>query len=162
MSKMSASQTVKETAKPSRVVIDASGLVLGRLASLAAKQILEGHEVIVVNAENTIISGSRKKTVEAYKEQLKTRTLANQEKAPKHPRRPDTYVRRVVRGMLPWKRPAGKRAFRKLKVYIGLPEELASTQIPPTTAAKKNVRSFMTVGELMTIFGWKAMQNRTE
>ncbi len=54
---------------------------------------------------------------------LKTRTLANQEKAPKHPRRPDNYVRRVVRGMLPWKKSRGKDAFRRVRVFMGTPAD---------------------------------------
>ena len=44
-----------ETAKTSRAVIDASGLVLGRLASHVAKRMLAGEEIVVVNAENKAI-----------------------------------------------------------------------------------------------------------
>ena len=152
---MSDREKPKKTAKTSRAVIDASDLILGRLASNVAKRILAGEEVIVVNAENVIISGNKRYIVETYKKHLETRTLGSQKKAPKHPRRPDTYVRRVVRGMIPWKKPQGKIAYRRLKVYVGLPENLKAipTQLPPE--AKKSVQSFVTVGELMETFGWK-------
>lgn len=39
------------------VVIDARGHLLGRLASVVAKQILSGHHVVVVRAEEINISG---------------------------------------------------------------------------------------------------------
>ena len=46
------------------VIIDASNLVLGRLASFAAKRALQGDEVIVFNAENAVISGTKANIVE--------------------------------------------------------------------------------------------------
>ena len=137
------------------VVIDATDLILGRLASHVAKLILTGERVAVINAENTVISGSKKNTVEKFKKRLEMRTLGSQKKAPKHARRPDTYVRRVVRGMIPWKKANGKSAYRRLKVYVGSPERIRSpAQTIPE--ARKVIRPSMTVGELMQTFGWKA------
>ena len=104
-------------------IIDASGLILGRLASHVAKRILLGEEIVVVNADKLVITGSKKNIVEEFKTRLGTRTLGSQKKAPKHSRRPDTYVRRVVRGMLPWKNAKGQAAFRKIMVYMGKPEK---------------------------------------
>ena len=40
-------------------IIDASNLLLGRLASIIAKRLLSGEEIIVVNAEKAVISGNR-------------------------------------------------------------------------------------------------------
>lgn len=137
-----------------RIVVDASGLVLGRLASHVAKRILAGEEVVVVNAEKAVITGRKGSIVEEFKTRLGTRTLGSQEKAPKHPRRPDTYVRRVVRGMLPWKKTKGKRAYKRLSVYIGVPEELRDATAQTLSDAKKDLRPSMTVGELLEVFGW--------
>ena len=36
------------------------------------------------------------------------------------------YFRRVIRGMIPWKKPRGKAAFRNVKVFIGVPDEYAN------------------------------------
>ena len=146
-----------KSTETTEVVIDASGLILGRLASNVAKRILNGEKVTVINAENAIISGSREYIKENYRKHLTTRTLGSQDKAPKHPRRPDNYVRRVVRGMLPWKQPKGKIAFRKLRVYIGLPETI-KTPAQSIPEALKNIRPSMAVGELMENFGWKRPQ----
>ena len=45
-------------------VIDANGLILGRLASTVAKRLLSGDEEIhIVNAEKAVISGSRASTL---------------------------------------------------------------------------------------------------
>lgn len=141
------------------VIIDASNLVLGRLASFAAKHALQGDEVIVFNAENAVISGTKANIVEEAKRRLKTRTLASQWKAPTHPRRPDTYVRRVIRGMLPRRKPKGSAALKRVRVYIGTPEEYrdkSTVKIPEAEASKLRC-SYITVGELSDEIGgpWK-------
>ncbi len=107
----------------SEEIIDASNLILGRMATYAAKRALEGKRVVILNAERAVISGTKARVVARAKLKLKTRTLANQAKAPTHPRRPDNYVRRVVRGMLPWKKSRGKDAFRRVRVFIGVPAD---------------------------------------
>lgn len=135
------------------MIIDASGLILGRLASLTAKRIIEGGEVTIINAEKAVISGNKKYIVERFKNRLGTRTLGSQKKAPIHQRRPDTYVRRVIRGMLPWKKPKGKAAYKRLRVYFGLPEGLRKPI--ETLPEAKSSGIWMTVGELMSTFGWK-------
>jgi large subunit ribosomal protein L13 len=106
------------------IIIDATNLILGRLASYVAKKILQGNHVLVINVEKAIISGKKSSATKKAKARLKTRTLGSLEKSPKHPKRPDTIFRRVVRGMLPWKKPKGKEAYKRLKVFIGVPEEL--------------------------------------
>jgi len=112
------------SAKP--IIIDASGLILGRLASYVAKHALEGREIVIINAEKAVISGKRKSIVQEAKNKLGTRTLGSQDKAPTHPRRADLYVRRVIRGMLPRRKSTGADAFKRIKVYIDVPEEFAN------------------------------------
>src|SRR5215467_4884383 len=117
-------------------IVDASNLVLGRMASYVAKKALNGNKIVVLNAEKAIISGTKERVVARAKQKLKTRTLGTQDRAPTHPRRPDLYVRRVIRGMLPWKKTGGKDAFHRVFVYIGTPEEYAGK--PVTTLADAN------------------------
>ncbi len=137
-----------------RTVVDASGAIVGRLASHVAKRLLDGYEIVVVNAEKAVIAGQTDHIVDAFKTRLGRRTLGSQTKAPKHPRRPETYVRRVVRGMLPWKQPRGKQAYRRLKVYLGVPPELQGTSVETFPDAVKDLSPSLTVGALMSIFGW--------
>ncbi len=136
-------------------VIDASGLILGRLSTIVAKKILSGEEVIVVNAEKAIVSGKMKMLKERFQKRLSTRTLASQKKAPKHPRTPENYLRRTVRGMLPWKSPKGKQAYKRLKVYVGVPDDLKDASIEFISKAKKDVEYYTTVGRLLETYGWK-------
>lgn len=115
-----------ETREP--IIIDGENIILGRLASFAAKKALEGREVIIVNAEKVAISGTKERILKDIRRRFQTRTLGALEKSPIHYRRPDKYVRRVIRGMLPWKQAKGKEAYKRVKVYIGVPSELAEKQ----------------------------------
>jgi large subunit ribosomal protein L13 len=142
------------------VIIDATDLILGRLASFAAKRALRGEEVVVFNVENAVISGTKANIVEEAMRRLKTRTLAAQYKAPTHPRRPDTYVRRVIRGMMPRKKAKGRNALRRVRVFMGVPEEYqgkSTVKIPDADASKLRCQ-YITVGELSEEIGgpWKA------
>ncbi|HVH15573.1 MAG TPA: 50S ribosomal protein L13 [Candidatus Angelobacter sp.] len=138
-----------EVAQPEEIV-DASNLILGRMASYVAKRALDGRSMIVINAERAVISGTKERVVARAKRKLKTRTLGNLEKSPTHPRKPDGYVRRVIRGMLPWKKTGGKDAFHRVKVYIGTPSEYQDR--PATTVADANASRlrvpYITVGQL--------------
>lgn len=144
-----------KTPSPTEEIVDASNLILGRMASYVAKQALEGNRIVVLNAERAIISGTKERVVARAKQKLKTRTLGNLEKSPTHPRRPDTYVRRVIRGMLPWKKTGGKEAFRRVKVYVGTPSEYQdkpSAKIMGADASKLKV-PYISVAQLSQEIG---------
>jgi len=96
-------------------VIDAEGLVAGRLASIIAKRLLLGERIVVVHAEKAIITGKRERVLEWYgKRVTEWRTYYNPEKrGPKIPRRPDKVFKRMVRGMLPRKKPRGRAALKR-------------------------------------------------
>jgi len=137
------------------ILIDAKNQILGRLASYAAKHALGGNQVIVLNAEHAVISGRRRNIVEEAKHRLETRTLANQTTAPVHQRRPDLYLRRVIRGMLPWDKAKGKAAFHRVYVYMGVPEEYSkksSVKIPGADASKLNT-AYITLADLAKEIG---------
>ena len=107
-------------------VIDANGLILGRLASTVAKQLLSGdEEIYIVNAEKAVISGSRATTLKEYRE---TRERGTMEFGPYFPKRPERILKRTIRGMLPYKRARGRDAMSRLKVYVGVPSELKSAE----------------------------------
>src|SRR3989338_1028862 len=103
------------------VIIDAKHTLLGRVSSIAAKQALLGHNVEVVNCEEAVVSG-RKFSIFANYERRLDRKAPN--KGPFLYRRPDFFVRRTIRGMLPWKRSRGREAFKLVKCHVGFPEEL--------------------------------------
>lgn len=124
--------------KTEMMVIDAKNKVLGRMATQVAKALLNGHDVSVVNAENSFISGHSKNIIANYKEKLEWQDKANPEHSPYHSRRADLFVKRVIRGMLPYKKPKGKVAYKKLKVYIGVPEDLKKIKVTETHTKSQN------------------------
>jgi large subunit ribosomal protein L13 len=139
-----------------QIVIDATDLILGRMASTVAKLVLKGERVIIINAEKALISGNKKNIVENVQKKIGLRTLGSQKKAPKQPRKPDGFVRLTVRKMLPWKKNRGKKAYRRLKVYVGEPEETKKQDVQTLPKAKRDVYKFITVGEVLRTFGWNS------
>ena len=135
------------------IIIDGKGLILGRMASSIAKRLLQGESVIVLNAEKAAISGKRLQIVKDAKTFLE---VGHPRKGPNHPRRPDRIVRRTVRGMLPWKKPKGKQAYKRLKVYLGAPKEFEDKEIQTIldASAEKLKSPYITVGELAKEIGW--------
>jgi large subunit ribosomal protein L13 len=87
--------------------------------------VLEGESVSVVNTEKAVITGDPKQVCEKYKTRFDLSKAVNPRKGPFYPRTPDRIVSRAVRGMLPWSKPKGKVAFRRLSVHRGVPESLA-------------------------------------
>jgi large subunit ribosomal protein L13 len=75
---------------------------------------------------------------------------------PFHYRRPDRILRRTVRGMLPFKQPKGKQAYKRLKVFIGTPDELKDqkTETFEEAQAKKLTYSYFRLGEFAKEIGW--------
>jgi large subunit ribosomal protein L13 len=135
-------------------IIDAKGLILGRLASNVAKRLLLGETVIILNAEKVAISGKRKQIVKEAKTFLE---VGHPRKGPFHPRRPDRIVSRTVRGMLPRKKPKGKLAYKRLRVHLGIPVEFVDkkTQTIIDASADKLKSSYITVAELAKeVGGW--------
>jgi ribosomal protein uL13 len=132
------------------LIVDGTGQILGRLASLVAKRLLQGERVIVVNAEKIVISGKRQTIFKEYDEWMEVRGRANPRKGPKHYRKPDDIFRQVVRGMLPFKKAKGREAFRRLRVHIGVPENLAkAAKISfPEASASRLKGKFITLAEL--------------
>ena len=126
-------------------VIDANWLILGRLASIVAQRLLCGEEIDVINAESAVVSGSAETTLSKY--QI-LRKKGSKEKGPYFPKRSDMMLRRTVRGMLPYKKSAGRAAFERLRVYIGTPAELSSVNAETLERAQKSRLSTIKVVEL--------------
>ncbi|HLC65008.1 MAG TPA: 50S ribosomal protein L13 [Candidatus Nanoarchaeia archaeon] len=102
------------------MIIDASNLIVGRLATVAAKKALLGEDINIVNCENSYVSGEKFFVIEYFKSK---RAQGSIRKGPFFPRMPDRIVKRVIRGMLPRKKPRGREALGRVKCYIGVPAE---------------------------------------
>jgi large subunit ribosomal protein L13 len=141
-----------QTNKPVTVV-NAEGLILGRMASNVAKRLLNGEAVVIVNAEKAVISGKKASKVAEAKEFL---SVGAPNRGPFHYRRPDRIVRKTVRGMLPYKQSKGKNAYKRLRVYIGLPEDYKDKPaVTLKTAEATRLRGpRLTVADLAAELGW--------
>jgi len=142
-----------QTTKNSVTLVNADGLILGRMASKVAKRLLNGEKVIIVNAEKAVLSGKKKSKVAEAKEFLE---VGAPRRGPFHYRRPDRIMRKTVRGMLPFKQPKGKNAYKKLKVFIGVPEDLKGQQMITLKEAQaaKLKGPYFTLAELAKEIGW--------
>lgn len=146
---------MKKMVTKNTLVIDANGLILGRMASIVAKCLLKGEIIVILNAEKAVISGKRLGKVRQAKTFLE---VGHPRKGPFHSRRPDRIVRRTVRGMLPRKKPKGRQAYRRLQVLLGIPRHFKGkkTQEIPSASAEKLGCQYLTVGELAKEIGWSS------
>ena len=111
-------------------VVDADGLVLGRLASESARVLRGKHKptfaphvdtgdhVIVVNAARVVMTSDKAAAKMAYRHSGYPGGLRSRSYADLLATRPEEVVRRAVKGMLP-KGSLGRQMLRKLKVYAG-------------------------------------------
>lgn len=139
-------------------VIDAKDLILGRLASLVAKELLNGEEIVIVNAEECAITGSKESILQKYRERRERKSLVNPRRhGPHYPRRPDGILRRAIRGMLPYKKDKGRKAFKRLKVYVGTPKEFEgkAESIEEIKVFKLEIPKYMKLKELSKLLGAK-------
>ena len=138
--------------------MNADGLIVGRMCSKVAKRLLNGEEVIILNAEKAVFSGKKKSKVAEAKEFL---DVGAPERGPFHYRRPDRFLRKTVRGMLPYRLPKGKSAYKRLKVFMGVPLELKDQpMITFSEASSSDLKGpHFTLGEMAKEIGWR---NRME
>ncbi len=145
------------------MIVDAEGLVLGRVCSFVAKQALLGENVIVINAEKAMLSGRKEMILQKELRWLEIQNIGSPLKGPNHEKRPDKYVRRAIRGMLPWHKYRGRDAFSRVMVYMGVPTEeikkfhnvdVKSAKIEKLEKARKPV-SGLSVAEVCKAVGGK-------
>jgi len=147
---------MQKAAGTQTLIVDGTNMVAGRLCSRVAKLLLQGNRVSIVNSENIMISGSRKSILKSYREFLEIASINNPKFGPFHPRRPDTIITKMVRGMLPKTKSSGKAALKRLRAYLGVPKELRSLTRMQFEDAKirKPAPYYTSMGELGRMIGW--------
>ena len=139
-----------------RYVVDGENSILGRLASEVARKLMEGHEVYVVNAKKIIIVGNPPTIVEKYKKRIDGKIKGNPLKGPKFPRTIEGIVKRAIRGMIPRRKPKGREALRRLRVYRDVPDFISKDEIIKVDSAVKSpLIRYLTVEELSKRLGGK-------
>ncbi len=143
-----------QATKSTVTYVNADGLIVGRMSSYIAKRLLNGEEVTILNAEKAVFSGKKKSKIAEAKQFLE---VGAPERGPFHYRRPDRMVKKTVRGMLPYQQPKGKNAFKRLKVYMGVPLELKDQKLITfaEASASKLKGPYFTLAEMAKEIGWK-------
>ena len=138
------------------IVVDATDHVAGRLSSQVAKLLIKGNRVSIVNCDKIMISGTRSNIISEYREFLEINSINHWKHGPKHPRRPDTIMKKMVRGMLPKEKPSGKEAHKRLRTYIGSPKEVKSLKKIKFEKAmiRKSSSNYTTMADLGRTVGW--------
>jgi len=134
-------------------VYDASDLVLGRLSSVVAKEALLGTEIVIVNCENAIVTGS-KKTILSKFENFKN--IGKPFHGPFTPKFPDRIVRRAIKRMLPYKTSRGGTAYKRIMCYLGIPNEFKDSELQTIESAnlsKLKYSQYMKIGDFAKIIG---------
>ncbi len=141
------------------IVVDGTNCVSGRLCSKVSKLLLQGNRVSVVNSEKVMVSGNKYEVIESYKDKLEVSSVTNPIHGPFHPRRPDTIITKMVRGMVPKRKPSGMQAFKRLRVYIGVPDELKNSTMQTFDDAKitKQQSFYISMGDVAKQIGWKGV-----
>jgi len=123
-------------------VIDATDVVLGRLASQSAQLLRGKHKaiyaphvdtgdfVIIINAEKVAISGNKRDTKFLYRHSGQPGGLSKHTVGQLLDTRADKLVEKAIIGMLPHNS-LGRSMARKLKVYVGSDHPHAAQQPQP-------------------------------
>ena len=137
------------------MIIDATNLIVGRFGTVAAKAALMGEEVHIINVEKAVFSGPRLRVLAEWK---RFDAMGIPAKGPFIKRRPGMFVKRVIRGMLPYKQAKGRDAFERIKCYSGVPEELSGKEamtIEKADVSKLPTVQYVSVGEICKLLGGK-------
>jgi large subunit ribosomal protein L13 len=141
------------------IVVDASNCISGRLCSKVSKLLLQGNRVSVVNAEKVMVSGNRYEVIESYKKRLEVSSVTNPINGPFHPRRPDTIITKMIRGMVPKRKSSGIQSFKRLRVYIGIPDELKNSTMKTfdDTKITRQESFYISMSDVAKQIGWKGV-----
>jgi len=129
------------------LVIDATDVVLGRLASQVAALLRGKHKptfaphmdmgdyVVVVNADKVVLTHNKPQQKRAYRHSGYPGGLRSVTYGELIAEKPERAVERAVRGMLP-KNSLGRDQLKKLKVYAGAEHPHAAQQPTPYTISQ--------------------------
>ena len=137
------------------MIIDATNLIIGRMGTVVAKKALLGESIQIVNSEKAIITGNKKHLLARYKN---IRERGAPLVGPYFPRQSDRFVKRTIRGMLPYKQPKGRDALNRIICYKGVPKDLQDKKtesIKGASVEKLSNTKYLTVKEICSYLGEK-------
>lgn len=142
------------------IVVDAKGHLMGRLAAVVAKELLNGQRIVIVRVEKAVLSGSLFRRKTDYMEFLAKSSTKNPKRGgPYHYKAPSRLFWRSIRGMIPHKTARGKAALERLKIFEGMPypySHRSRTCVPLALRSIRlnSLRKSCLLGDLSTEVGW--------
>ena len=104
------------------VIIDGKGHLMGRLAAIVAKEVLNGQRVVIVRSEEMILSGSLyRRRCDFLEFKNRSSNTNPRHGGPYHFKAPSKIFWRAVRGMVPHKTKRGTAALNRMKIFEGCP-----------------------------------------
>ena len=137
------------------MIVDGTNLIVGRVSSYVAKRALEGEQIDIINCEKMVVTGNKKTLFVKLNHRDKMGTPVH---GPFLQKMPDRFVRRSIRGMLPYKKENGKKAYKRIKCYIGVPFHLRDKEarrLQHADAKKLKTMAYVTVKEISEFLGRK-------
>ena len=132
-------------------VIDAKDAVLGRLSGIIAKRIMNGEEIVIVNAEAVAVTGAKEVVFAEFKAKVDRGQIR---KGPYYPRRADLLLKRTIRGMIPWDKSSGRDAYRRVHTFVGVPAQFQDVEKEKVEQAMKmKTGKYTTLGAISKFLG---------
>jgi len=136
------------------MLIDATNQIIGRMASIVAKQALLGEKIDIINSENAVISGRKKLVLAQFQKKVIRGTWA---KGPHYTKSPDMLLKRMIRDMLPYKKARGEAAFKSIMCWNGVPEKFKdkkATSFKEADASKLSI-NYVSLAKITNFIGGK-------
>eukprot|EP00531_Pseudo-nitzschia_arenysensis_P013353 CAMPEP_0116114694 /NCGR_PEP_ID=MMETSP0329-20121206/114_1 /TAXON_ID=697910 /ORGANISM="Pseudo-nitzschia arenysensis, Strain B593" /LENGTH=201 /DNA_ID=CAMNT_0003608085 /DNA_START=68 /DNA_END=673 /DNA_ORIENTATION=+ len=141
-------------------VIDGRDHLLGRLASVVAKELLAGQKIVIVRCDEMCVSGSLVRNRVKYAQFRNKAMNTNPRKGPFHYKSPAMMVWRTIRGMVHQKTARGQAAIGRLSTFDGIPAPYDKQKRVVVPAALRVMRlkpgrDYTVIGVLADSVGWK-------
>merc|ERR1711936_324090 len=149
----------KKTMFKRELVIDAKNHLVGRLASSVAKELLSGQAIVIVRAEQSVLSGGYHRNKAKLDARLRLACAYNPKNGPFVFRSPEGLLYRAIRGMIPRKTKRGEAALDRLQIFSGMPcpyDKRAKSFVTDAQACSrlKSDSSRVSLGVLAASVGW--------
>ncbi|MBI2139920.1 50S ribosomal protein L13 [Candidatus Woesearchaeota archaeon] len=137
------------------MIIDATNLILGRMASYAAQRAMLGEQVFIINCGEAIVSGNKDAILRDWIHKVQ---MGSSVRGPFFFRTYQKFVKRAIRGMIKYNSYHGDKALQRILCYNGVPEQLKGkevTKLNELSISRLSTHKFMKVREICKAIGGK-------
>jgi len=138
-----------------KMILDATNTLVGRMATRVAKASLLGEEIHIVNCDKAVMSGDKTYHLHKFKNRA---DRGNPAAGPFIPKQSHRLVKRIIRGMLPYKNANGKAAMARIRCYVGVPDALQGQKFESfkdMQLSRLQILKYTTMGDIAKYLGGK-------